>query len=278
MNVNDATPPFDAQSNGKPSNSSGLVSDVSSDLVDSDPTHRVGQLDRAKKKPLSVPPDTPVLKATTLMMTHGFSQLPVMVSNRRVKGVFSWKSLAHRLTFEKRPVTVKEAMETAVIIGTRRSLFEAARIVADSDYVLIQDEDGSICGILTASDLSLTFSDRSEPFLLLEQIEKQLRNRIKGKVSQDEIRAVLRFTVDAAVAGEIHRLGLGDYIRLFKQGEIWKKIGLFVDQEIFVKKLEEVKSIRNTVMHFNPNGLVSQDVSILREFASFMRQIQHAME
>ncbi len=165
------------------------------------------------------------------MMTHGFSQLPVMVSNRRVKGVFSWKSLAHRLTFEKRPVTVKEAMETAVIIGTRRSLFEAARIVADSDYVLIQDEDGSICGILTASDLSLTFSDRSEPFLLLEQIEKQLRNRIKGKVSQDEIRAVLRFTVDAAVAGEIHRLGLGDYIRLFKQGEIWKKMGFLLTRK-----------------------------------------------
>jgi predicted transcriptional regulator len=109
------------------------MADSAATFLSADPTHRVGQLNLARKRPLSVKPKATISEAITLMMTHDFSQLPVMVSSRNVKGIFSWKSLAQKLTFGKKPVSVSDAMENAVIIDTNRSLFEAARLVAESD-------------------------------------------------------------------------------------------------------------------------------------------------
>jgi predicted transcriptional regulator len=106
-----------------------------------DPTHRVGQLNLARKKPVWTKPNATISQAITLMMLHNFSQLPVMKSSRNVVGLFSWKSLAQRLAFGKNPTHVCDAMESPVVIDANRSLFETARLVADSDCVLIKDED-----------------------------------------------------------------------------------------------------------------------------------------
>jgi CBS domain-containing protein len=247
------------------------------DLTDDDPTHRVGHLERARKKPLSVPPTATVREATTLMMLHKFSQLPVMASNKKVKGIFSWKSFAQRLSAGRQPVFVTDAMETAVVVSVKRSLFEAARNVADSDYVLIQDDaDGTICGILTAYDLSLAFSERSEPFLLLEQIEKQLRNLVRRKITADELRRALDLPDEYQI--EVNELGFRDYVKLLRRPEYWNKIGLCVDQGLFVTKLDEIRKVRNTVMHFDLNGIAIHDIKNLRDFASFLRQIRRALE
>jgi CBS domain-containing protein len=155
--------------------------DSISTLLLADPMHRIGHLDVARKKPLSAKPTTSIAEAITLMMRHEFSQLPVMISTRKVKGIFSWRSLAQKIAFQKEPTKVEDAMEEAVIIDSNCSLFEAAKLVADADCVLITDPDGTICGILTSYDLSVTFAERSEPFLLLEQIEKHVRNHLNQR-------------------------------------------------------------------------------------------------
>src|SRR6516165_7921196 len=76
-------------------------------LVTVDPIHRVGQLNSARKKPVSVKPTAPISEAIMLMMTHNFSQLPVMTSSRTVKGIFSWRSLAQKMAFGKNPACVQ---------------------------------------------------------------------------------------------------------------------------------------------------------------------------
>ena len=55
-----------------------------------DPTSRISKLASANRRPLSVAPDEPIARATTLMLTNDFSQLPVMSGEREVKGVISW--------------------------------------------------------------------------------------------------------------------------------------------------------------------------------------------
>ena len=146
-----------------------------------DPTHRVGHLKLAKKKPVCVRPTATIPEAITLMMMHDFSQLPVMIGERTVKGIFSWKSLGQKLALKQKCNYVKEAMEEAVIINVNRSLFDAARLVAESDCILIRDDQEVISGILTSYDLSVNFAERSEPFLLLEQIEKHVRRYVENK-------------------------------------------------------------------------------------------------
>jgi len=169
-------------------------------------------------------------------------------------------------------------MEDAVIIDWNRSLFEAARLVADSDCVLIKDLDGTISGILTSYDLSVSFAERSEPFLLLEQIEKHIRNHIDGKISLSEMREV-RDSLDAGQKiSDASNLSFGDYVRILQKSVCWRKLGLPLDQKLFIDKLDEVSDIRNKIMHFDPNGLAPEDLGKLREFAGLLRQIQEVIK
>ena len=54
--------------------------------VDSDPSYRLSRLRAARNTPVSVTPEHTVREAITIMMANDFSQLPVMVGERIVKG------------------------------------------------------------------------------------------------------------------------------------------------------------------------------------------------
>ena len=61
--------------------------------VFADPTYRVSKLAAANRVPLSVQPDSPLTEAVTRMLANDFSQLPVMTSEREVRGVVSWETI-----------------------------------------------------------------------------------------------------------------------------------------------------------------------------------------
>lgn len=63
----------------------------------SDPTRRVGALDAANRKPVSVSPDGALSEATTKMRMNGYSRLPVMRNERDVKGMVTWESIGARM-------------------------------------------------------------------------------------------------------------------------------------------------------------------------------------
>lgn len=253
---------------------------LSRDASDStlDPTHRVGHLKLAKKKPVCVRPTATIPEAITLMMMHDFSQLPVMIGERAVKGIFSWKSLGQKLALKQKCNYVKEAMEEAVIINVNRSLFDAARLVAESDCILIRDDQEVISGILTSYDLSVNFAERSEPFLLLEQIEKHVRSYVENRLSLSEMQEVHRSPAPEHSITDASKLSFGDYVRILQRPDRWKKVGLSLDQTLFVKELDEVRMIRNKIMHFDPNGLAHDDMQKLRKFAGLLRQVQQLLK
>ena len=45
-----------------------------------------------------------------------------------------------------------------------------------------------------------------------------------------------------------------------------------MNRGLFVKTLDEVRRIRNDVMHFDPEGIQEQDVQSLRDFVRLMRR------
>jgi CBS domain-containing protein len=81
-----------------------------------DPSYRVARLKSAHTTPLSLGPDVTVGEAITVMMKHDYSQLPVIIGERTVKGLISWKSLGKRLVMGKKCGLVRDAMETAHVI------------------------------------------------------------------------------------------------------------------------------------------------------------------
>jgi hypothetical protein len=72
---------------------------------------------------------------------HDYSQLPVMTSERDVKGVISWNSIGTRLCNGGQPKSVREAMDSAIEAQDDVSLFAAIPIVVKFDYLLVRASD-----------------------------------------------------------------------------------------------------------------------------------------
>jgi len=121
------------------------------------------------------------------MMKHAFSQLPVTSGERTVKGLISWHSLGKRLAMGKKCTAVREAMVPVHVIELDTSLFEAVALIAKHDCVLVKDEANKTCGVMTSYDVSETFVELGEPFLLLGEIENLIRDMMEGCFSKEDL-------------------------------------------------------------------------------------------
>ncbi len=72
-------------------------SDIATFLISKDPTYRISKLAAANQTVVSVKPDAVLAECVTKLMSHNFSQLPVMTNEREVKGAISWASIGSRL-------------------------------------------------------------------------------------------------------------------------------------------------------------------------------------
>ena len=165
-------------------------------------------------------------------------------------------------------------MEPAHIVSIEDSLFSAINAIAEHDYVLVRATDRKICGIVTASDFNDQFRRLAEPFLLIGEVEGGIRQILHGKFSPKELE-------DAKAPGEYDRkiegpadLTFGKYVRLIDSDDRWRKLRLEIDRVEFVSRLNQVRAIRNDVMHFDPDGLEDSDMESLREFAQFLKRLR----
>jgi hypothetical protein len=239
-----------------------------------DPTHRISKLAAANNVPVCVAPTATMQQAVTIMLTNDFSQLPVMTSEREVKGVVSWESVGTRLALGKNGQVVSDFMESHQEIRHDSSLFQAIPIIAQHTYVLVRGSDNRITGIITASDLNLQFQQLAEPFLLLDEIENHIRRMLSDRFSTTELASVRDPNDGGRVINDVEDLTFGEYVRLLEDPERWKKLGLEIDRVTFCKTLNRVREIRNDVMHFDPDGIPPSDLDRLREFAGFLQKLQ----
>jgi len=263
----------------------GVVMEMPDEILDSDadeyvfgaiedPTFRIGKLESANNSPVTVVPDATLLEATTLMMFHDFSQLPVMQGEREVKGVISWESIGRRKALNLSCNKVRDCMDTMVPeVPSEYSLFSAIDLIIKHGYVLVRQRDRKISGIVTTTDLSLQFRQLAEPFLLVGEIENYIRRLIDGKFTIEQLSAVRNPTDDARIITNVADLTFGEYLRLLENPEYWEILQIPVDRTIFVKKLDRVRELRNDVMHFDPDPFVEEDIQTLRLFSDFMRSL-----
>ena len=248
------------------------VSEATEVVVPVDPTYRVGRLESANKTVISVKPDDPIERAATLMLNHDFSQLPVMVNEREVKGIISWRAIGKRCVLGAAGKVVREAMEPHQEISADVSLFSAIDLIVKHDCVLVRDSTRRISGIVTTHDLSEQFGSLGEPFLLLGEIENHVRS-ILSSLSKAELSAAIDPADGAREVEDAADLTFGEYLRLLTNPKTWTKLGLKVDQKTFTQHLDETRQIRNEVMHFDPEGIAPEDMKKLRAMAAFLRQL-----
>lgn len=242
--------------------------------VSKEATYRISRLKAANKPVVSVSPDETLPQVITKMMAGGFSQVPVMTSPREVKGIVSWQTIGCRLALGVDGETAKQVSEPHHEIRTDRSIFEAIPLIMANDYVLVRDEENRISGIITAADLSLQFRELTEPFLLLSEIENLLRNLIGDRFSSSEFEEACD-TRDGS-RGPIETvsdLNFGEYIRLLQNPDRWPRLNISVDRVMFCERLDQVRQIRNDVMHFDPDGIGEDELLQLRDFTRFLQQL-----
>jgi len=239
-----------------------------------DPTYRIGKLSAANRRPTSVKPDTTIPEAVTLMLANDYSQLPVMTGDRSVKGMISWSSLGARLAMGRRLDKVADCMEACHEISSDTSIFAAIPQVVKHEAVLIHDRTELVTGIVTTSDLSIQFGQLGEPFLLLGEIENQIRTLIHERFTKQDLEGVRDPSDSDREVNDVSDLTFGEYLRLVENQNRWSKLDLSIDRAVFVKYLDHVREIRNDVMHFDPDGITEGDLEALRQFAQFLQRLQ----
>jgi hypothetical protein len=129
---------------------------------------------------------------------------------------------------------------------------------------------------VTATDLSEQFQFLSEPFLLIGQIENQIRNLMNEKYS-------LEILQDGCNETDLERkeriqsiadLTFGEYLRIIQKPEHWDLLGLRVDRTVFCAEMDKVREIRNDVMHFDPDGIDEEQYDQLRRFSRLMHELE----
>jgi CBS domain-containing protein len=253
---------------------SSVVVEAASPDQKVDPSYRVARLKSARNAPLAVTPDTTIAEAVTQMMKREFTQLPVISGERTVKGIISWRSLGKRLGMGKKCDRVRDAMEPAHIIELETSLFEAVGLIARQDCVLVKDESNKICGIITSYDVAETFVELGEPFLLLGEIENLIRDLMEGKLTKHELEKGRDPLDGDRPILKVSDLNFGGYVRILQDPASWVKIGSNLDRSTFTMYLERVREIRNDTMHFDPDGVDSDDLTELRQFSALLKQVK----
>lgn len=229
-----------------------------------DPSFKIGKIITADSTPVFVKPNASLQEATTVMLARNFSQLPVMTSERDVKGVVSWTSIGARAAANITGPDVQSFMDEHREISASATLFDAIRVIRESDYVLVRAADRRIIGIVTATDIAEQFEAISTPFLLLAEIENHLRSLIAKKLTKADIKRACSPEHLPEEFSATSELTFGNLVRILEHAENWKKLNLRLDRSTFCSELSTVNRIRNDVMHFDPDPLTDQNISTLR--------------
>lgn len=239
-----------------------------------EPALRVSRLPAASAGVVSVKPDSPLIEAVTLMLQYDYSQLPVMTEPRTVKGIISWESITPIiLRGDSEGKTVKDFMKEHTIISSTDSIFSAIPKIVENSYVLVQERDRTISGIITTTDLSSQFRQLSEPFLLLSEIENHIRKLIDGKFSEAELKSAANPEDNTRTITSVANLTFGEYIRLLEKPRNWDKSQIKLDRNTFIDGLDKIREIRNNVMHFDPDGISEQEHAQLHNYVRFLHRL-----
>ena len=138
--------------------------------------------------------------------------------------------------------------------------------------MLVRAADKRITGIITAVDLR-SIPELAEPFLLLGEIEHQIRRLIENRFTAPELAEVKDPGDTERTINSVADLSLGECIRLLENGDRWQKLGLKIDRVEFVKEAHRIRAIRNDVMHFDPDPMGEDELLALRQFTSFVSDL-----
>ena len=261
-----------ATSNKTPS-AGGAGADGGQDGGDHDQTDvalTVATLHSANAGVVSVERNDDLARAQALMLKHDYSQLAVLSGARQLVGAVSWESIAIA-TLRGGDLSLGAATVPATSVPLDANLLALIPRIVEEGFVFVSQTDRTLAGIVTPADLSRQFETLAGPFLLLGEMERRLRHILGSCFEVSELAAVRNPADDNRTIESIADLTLGEMARLIEQPDRWSKLAWPFDRQVFINALEEVRDIRNDVMHFSPDPLSLGQDAALKNFVKWLR-------
>jgi hypothetical protein len=129
-------------------------------------------------------------------------------------------------------------------------------------------------GIVTLVDVASEFRGSFEPFVLIGEIERHLRQLLDRHVPLELIRRVCEVPDSRPISGASD-LSFGQYQRLLEREDVWNLCGLLVDRGEISRRLEKIREIRNEMMHFHSEAVDREGLETIRSLAVFLREVLH---
>lgn len=201
-----------------------------------------------------------LLSALETMFESDFTQLGIQDDGKLI-GMVSYRSIARVLKIMRKMGIDKNLTERSVTIAIEDvepvvepsddlvSLFD---LLAEHPYVLVKSPEGEDVEILTDYDLLHFLRDSSEPFLLIEEIERSVRQLMRSEFSgsvADELVSAFE-GMEMRTPERISDCSFGHYpVFISKNWDAFSPH--FEENRDFVTQLlNEVGDVRNKLFHF----------------------------
>jgi hypothetical protein len=207
------------------------------------------------------------------MLRYDYSQLAVMAGERQLVGAVSWESMA--LAAIRDPnFRLADATIPARAVELDDDLIELIPVIADKGFVFVIGLDRKLSGIVTTADLSVQFRTLAGPFLVIGEIERRLRLTLSNHFTVAELGEVRDPGDTNRTIDSVNDLTLGETLRMLENPANWDRLNWPVDRAEFINALNDVKAIRNEVMHFSPDPLSSHQEESLTNFVGWLRAME----
>lgn len=227
---------------------------------------------------LKVDEATPAWDAVEQMTDNGYSQLPV-TSGGRIIGVFTWRSFSKRVTDLRKSgvkaaeLPVRECMEPARFID-EHVYIDTATDWSDIDYVLVGTES-KLVGILCVADVFARLNDFAEAFVLIFEIESEVRDLIVemvGETGLPQLISNMRVPENTRPLLSVTDFTFDQYRGLICTKCNWPSFerAFTSIREVVDEDFKQITELRNVVFHFR-RGITPRDTDRLRRFRDALR-------
>ncbi|WP_244211052.1 hypothetical protein [Amycolatopsis kentuckyensis] len=214
----------------------------------------------------SVGPNSSLEEAITTMLLNDFSQLAVLSGPRTPRGAVTWRSIAQAM-HRKPDAAVADAIVRAEVVAYDRDLFEVLPTLQQREFVLVTDESKVVNGIVTTADVARRYGEMATPFFQLGELDQTLRWILRCALDLPTVRPLCGRPIE-----KFDELGFGDYQRILANKNVWDRLGWPLDRQKFGDRLDEIRQIRNGVMHFHPDPVSEDAVEKLRNFTMLLHR------
>jgi CBS domain-containing protein len=217
-----------------------------------------------------VSPTATFEEAITAMELDDYSQLAVLANAHKLHGVVSWKTIT-KARAQNPDATFSDAIDKDVqIFEYDKRLIDILPTLLAYEFIFVRNHERKIAGIVTASDVVKTYHQTATPFILIGEIDRELRQLIREGFDESVIRDVC--VKSGLTFDGVDRMSISHYKAVIGNDECWGQLGWRLERKRLVNRLEDIRKVRNRVMHFNKDSDKPGEVDMLQNFLRTIRR------